>query len=147
MSSISFGIKNTGFGVNGITGAYIQTRVAKNAPITTYGITDYLSLGSDSSTFIVGHVASEWFRVDAKAAAFMAGRANLVGKKVGLEASGSLFFSGSTDIKFTVYDKLGAGNTIFELIDIPTTGGQLSATKIRGVLNLMTAKQSLPEAP
>ncbi len=146
MSSIGFGIKKTGFGVNGITGAYIQTRTA-NSVVTTYGVTDSLSLGSESSTLFVGHVSTEWFKIDSKAATFMSNKANLIGKKVGLEASGSVLFSGDTDIKFTVYDNLGSGNTIFELIDIPTRGGQLSSTKIRGVLKALPAKQPLPATP
>ncbi len=134
ISSISIGFGKTGFGANAMTGAYIQTRVQKGAPVETYGITSTLTIGSDSSTIIVGHVSSEWFVVDKEAEKILLNKSNLLGKRAELESSGTLLFSGKTDVKLTVYNNIGKGTTVFDLIDIPSSGGQLSSTKIRGVL-------------
>lgn len=141
LSSLSIGLGSSGFGVNAITGSYIQTRVAPDAPVKLFGIADSMSLGSDSGTLLASHVTTSWFKVDSKAEKILAGSKGFVGNKAQLEISGTLISSGKTDVKLTSYNKAGSGTAVFELIDIPSSGGQLASSKIRGIVKSLPGKK------
>ncbi len=132
ISGLGVGFGWAGFGANAFSGAYLQTRVKQGAPVDTDGIVSSFSLGSDSSTIIVGHVATNWFPVDKKAEKFLSDRSNLPGKIAGIEAIDTRFLGGKADIKFTVFDDIDKGHTIIDLIGFRSSGGPLAATKVRG---------------
>jgi len=138
---------DTGFGLNVVSGAYIQTRVSIGAPVTIYGIVDKLSMGSDSGTIFAGHVATDWFNINLKSKKILTNKDVFLGKTAQLEVAGSMIVSGKTDVKLTVYDKIGSGTTVFDIIDIASSGGQISSTKVRGILKVLVNKKQVPAIP
>jgi hypothetical protein len=108
---------------------------------TYYGISTSLTMGSKSSTILAGHAATDWFSVSSSKDSTVPGIKNLAGKKAELSVSGTLALKGTVDVKFTLYDKSGDVVSSFSKIDVKASGGQLSSTKIRGILRIMPQKQ------
>jgi hypothetical protein len=61
----------------------------------------------------------------------------LIGKKVELDLSGTLIINGTVDLKFTVYGKDREEKEMISKVDIESSGGQISGTKVRGNLLMM----------
>lgn len=131
---LGIAIPKTGFGVNVASGSYIGFRHTKNKPDILLGLRDIVSLGSKSGTFVGSWVATDWFVVDVAKHSWVANTNWLIGKKAEIEVIGTLLIHGTVDLKFTVYDQNGNANELLTKVDIKAAGGQVSNTKIRGML-------------
>ena len=140
ISGLGIGIAKTGLGANLVSGTYISMRMGPKVKPRVFGITDSLSLGSDSSTLLVGHVATGWFKVKPEKDPFFMKPENLLGKKVDVSVSGTIIVGGNVDVKITVYDEYDAAKEMISRVDVESSGFQLSTTKIRGILKEMPSK-------
>lgn len=134
---VGFGVAlpKTGFGVNLLSSSYIAFRYSKYNPDILLGISDLVSLGSKSGTFIASWIKTDWFTVCPKKHNWVNNTNALIGKKAELEVLGTVILFGTVDVKFTTYDKNGnKDNELISKVDIKSAGGQLSNTKVRGVL-------------
>lgn len=133
-------IPKTGFGLNIASASYIGFRYSVSTPATMLGVSDIVSMGSKSGTFIGSWIATDWFYVDLAKHGWVADANRLIGKKAQIEVSGTLVVHGTVDLKFTTFDKGGDTNELLSKVDIKASGGQLSETKVRGVLKQILRK-------
>jgi hypothetical protein len=127
-------IPKTGFGLNVASGSYIGFRHAKHQPDKLLGLRDIVSLGSKSGTLVGSWVATDWFVIDVAKHSWAVNTNSLVGKKAENEVIGTLVIHGTVDLKFTVFDQNGNASELLTKADIKAAGGQISNTKVRGVL-------------
>jgi hypothetical protein len=127
-------IPKTDIGINLLTYAYIQLRFGMNDKPITLAVSDSLSFGAKSGTFILGFAKTEWFYVDTDKHKWLSDYLGLIGKKVELDLAGTLIVNGTVDLKFTVYGKDREEKEMISKVDIESSGGQISGTKVRGNL-------------
>lgn len=130
-------IPKTGFGLNVASGSYVGFRHNKDRPDKLLGLKDIVSLGSKSGTLVGSWVATDWFIVDVAKHSWAANTNWLIGKKAEIEVIGTLIIHGTVDLKFTVYDHNGNADELLTKVDVKAAGGQISNTKIRGVLGII----------
>jgi len=132
ISGLGAGIPGTSFGVNLISGAYIEVRGSKGEKSRVYGIQDTLSIGNDSSTVGFSHVQTNWMYINPKNYNLfsMDSLGNTVGE---INVAGTLIGSGDVDVKLETINTHGESSTLLDLKSIKTDSGfQLAATKVRG---------------
>lgn len=131
VDSLSLGFPRTGFGVNVISGSYIQVNYSSNRPNKTYGIVDILSIGGNNSTIVYGTIHTDPIILNAdELQAFSL--SNMAGKHVDIEISGMFINSGSADIRITLIDDEGRPQVAIERKNVRVRGGQLASTQVRG---------------
>lgn len=143
ISGFGIGLANTGFGVNAVSGCYVEIRENWGASTRVYGVTDHLSLGSDSSTILVGHVSTEWMKIKEGKPRELLKHTNLVGKLSDITVSGTTIGSSNADVTVKVVDDTGTPVTVIDKMGIKASGFQISSTKIRGKLKSLITKQQL----
>lgn len=140
ISGLGINIPKTSFGVNAISGCYVSVRNSEAAPEAVYGIKSYLSLGSESSTLIVGQIRSEWMKVVDPDIINKFSLQNVMGKTLDINVSGTVLMKGTADISIKLIDGTGDAISILDKYDVKVEGGQLSSTSIRGRAVLMPQK-------
>ena len=128
-ASVSFG--KTGFGVNGFTGTYIETRPTKGAPQKLYGIVKGPALGSSTGSFVASHVQTDWFSIRTNAELFRT-PGKLAGKTLDIKLTGALVGGGKVDVTINLIDDTGNIETVTAKADISSSGVQAASTRIRG---------------
>jgi len=139
ISGLGAGIPGTSFGVNVISGAYIEVRGGESSSTRVYGIEDTLSIGNDSSTIGFSHVQTKWMYINPKNYRLfsMESLRNTVGE---INVSGTLIGSGDVDVKLEIINLHGESTTLLDLKSIKSNSGfQVSSTKIRGKVKFLTS--------
>ncbi len=138
ISGIGAGSAKTGFGMNLISGCYVETRPSHGGcSIRKYGVKDAFSLGSESSTLLVGHAQTHWMKVTDETALEWLNIEKLPGSCVEVEVSGSSLGSSKGDIKMFAITPDGDGITILEKYNIPMWAVQIASTKVRGEIKFL----------
>ncbi|MDP4535805.1 hypothetical protein Q3O60_06375 [Alkalimonas collagenimarina] len=131
LDSLGLGIPKTGFGVNLISGSYIQVKYGPNKPFKTYGIANLPSIGGDNATIIYGTLQTKPINLNIEE--FQAfSLTNMTGKHIDIEVSGTVLGSGRADLTISLIDDAGRAQTVVERKNIPVIGGQIASTKVRG---------------
>lgn len=139
ISGLGAGIPGTSFGVNVISGAYIEVRGGKASSTRVYGIEDTLSVGNDSSTIGFSHIQTNWMYINPKNYELfnMESLRNGVGE---INVAGTLIGSGDVDVKFEIINLHGESTTLLDLKSIKSNSGfQVASTKIRGKIQFLTS--------
>lgn len=132
LDSLGFGIPKTGFGINLISGSYIQVSPATKNKTDTYGLTDVLSLGDDSSTMVFASLKTSPIKLSTVEEIQAFTPSNLSEKTLDISISGTLIGNGKADVTIVQIDSNGRTTEILKRFDIPVSGGQLAETSIRG---------------
>lgn len=137
LSGIGVGFSRTGFGINLMTGCYIETRTCKGAGTRKYGVKDALSLGSESSTLLVGHAQTHWMKITDSTAAEWLAAEKLSGATVDIEVAGASLGSSLGDVKIVLITPDGDGVTVLEKYNVAMWAVQIASTKIRGEVKFL----------
>lgn len=129
-------LPKTGFGVNLATASYIG--ITNGYQVTLLGLSNVMSLGEKARTFVFGWIKTDPFFVCPIKHNWATNTIALIGQTAEIELTGTLVIRGSVDLKFTVYDKHGNTNELMSKVNIKAIGGQVSETKVRGVLCRIT---------
>lgn len=138
ISGLGAGIPGTSFGVNIISGAYIEVRGNKAGNSRVYGIEDTLSIGNDSSTIGFSFIQTDWMYINPKNYNLfsMDSLSNTTGE---INLSGTLIGSGDVDAKLEIINTKGESTTLLDLKSIKSNNGfQIASTKIRGKVKFLT---------
>lgn len=136
-SGVGAAIPKTSIGFNLFSGVYIQIRRASADKPQVFGIATGPEVGGNSGTLIAGHIETSWMKIDAGKHAWLCSRSSLVGKLGEVELKGTLLFSGSVDVNFTIYDANNEAGFSLSRVKVESSGGQLADTKVRGVIKDM----------
>ena len=136
-SGVGAAIPKTSIGFNLFSGVYIQIRRASADKPQVFGIATGPEVGGNSGTLIAGHIETSWMKIDAGKHAWLCSRSSLVGKLGEIELKGTLLFSGSVDVTFTLYDADNEASFSLSRVKVESSGGQLADTKVRGVIKDM----------
>lgn len=139
-SGIGAALPKTSIGFSLFSGVYIQLRRSSNDQPQTFGIASGVEIGGNSGTLIAGHIETAWMEIDTTKHAWLCSRSSLVGKLGEVELKGTLAFSGTVDVNFTIYDANNESTFSLSRIKVESKGGQLADTKIRGVIKDMMGK-------
>lgn len=137
ISGVGVALGNTGFGVNALTGAYIEIRRSKHFGPCKLALAKAGGLGSDTGSIVLGHVQTDWFQVNEDLHPWLASLENLVGKTGQVEVTGALIAGGRVDIQFDVISDQGDIKSLRSKANIKSSGLQLSSTKVRGIIRRM----------
>lgn len=136
-SGVGAAIPKTSIGFNLFSVVYIQIRRASADKPQVFGIATGPEVGGNSGTLIAGHIETSWMKIDAGKHAWLCSRSSLVGKLGEVELKGTLLFSGSVDVNFTIYDANNEASFSLSRVKVESSGGQLADTKVRGVIKDM----------
>lgn len=131
LDSLGIGIPKTGFGVNLISGSYIQISDGTDGPVKTYGIVSTMSVGGDNSTLVYGTLKTAPIKINSDELRFFS-VPSITGKYIDIEINGTIIGSGRADLTISLIDEGGRAETAIDRKNIQVTGGQLSSTRIRG---------------
>lgn len=137
VSGLGMGIPSSSFGVNVVSGAYIEVRGGKSSSRYLYALIDTLSIGNDSSTLGASHILTDWMYIDPKNDHLFKFE-NLKGLVGEINVSGTVIGSGDVDVKYETIDANGTATTLLDLKSIKTNiGFQVSATKVRAPIRFI----------
>mgnify|MGYP000848359336 CR=1 FL=1 len=136
-SGVGAAIPKTSIGFNLFSGVYIQIRRSSAEKPQVFGIATGPEIGGNSGTLIAGHIETSWMKIDAGKHAWLCSRSSLVGKLGEIELKGTLLFSGSVDVNFTIYDADNEASFSLSRVKVESSGGQLADTKVRGLIKDM----------
>ncbi|WP_404363586.1 hypothetical protein [Marinobacter sp.] len=132
LDSLGFGIPRTGFGLNLISGSYIQvSNPAKRKP-DIFGLTDVLSLGDNSSTMVFASLKTSPIKLSTAEEIQSFTMSGLVAQKIQINIDGTLIGNGKADVTITRIDGDGRPTELLKRFDVKVSGGQLARTSIRG---------------
>lgn len=132
LDSLGFGIPKTGFGLNLISGSYIQvSNPAKRKP-DIFGLTDVLSLGDNSSTMVFASLKTSPIKLSTAEEIQSFTMSGLVAQKIQINIDGTLIGNGKADVTITRIDGDGRPTELLKRFDVKVSGGQLARTSIRG---------------
>lgn len=132
ISGAGFALGKTGFGVNALAGAYIETRPSSSFTPCLLALVKGPGIGSESGTVVFGHIQTEWFRVSTELHPWLAKRESLVGKTASIEVTGATVAGGRVDIEFDLISDEGDATSLLSKAHIRSSGFQISSTKVRG---------------
>lgn len=132
LDSLGFGIPKTGFGVNLISGSYVQVSDPAKEKPDTYGLTDVLSLGDDSSTMVFASLKTNPIKLSSPEEIQAFTPARLSAQTLQISIDGTLIGSGKADVVITRIDSEGRTQELLKRFNIGVSGGQLAQTSIRG---------------
>lgn len=132
LDSLGFGIPKTGFGVNLISGSYVQVSNPGNIKPATFGLTDVLSLGDNSSTMIFASLKTSPIKLSTPEEIQAFSSSSLTESTLQISIDGTLIGNGKADVTITRIGSEGRTEELLKRFDIGVSGGQLSATSIRG---------------
>ena len=145
ISGLGAGIPGTSFGVNIISGAYIEIRGSESSPSRVYGIVDTLSVGNDSSTIGLSHIQTDWMYINPKNYPLFS-LESLQDTAAEINISGTLIGSGDVDVKLEVINTHGEPTTLLDLKSIKSNSSfQIASTKIRGKLKFLTSSPKVEQ--
>jgi hypothetical protein len=134
LSSLGIAIPRTGVGFNVATGCLIRIRKRTGDDPMLLGIAEAYSFGEKTSTFFVGHIETDWFRISPQESGWLYDSNRLIGKLAEIQFSGGLLASGTADLHFSVIDKYHNKKELMQKIGVKAKGVQAASTKVRGVL-------------
>lgn len=137
ISGVGFG-GFVGAGVNIGVAAYL--RIGERAALRNYAVVDLVSVGGASSTFVIGHVKTDYFFLGGEAYKKLMDTRYLAGKLLDIEVAGTVVGRGAVDIKIRTIDNDGVAETMVERLAIPARGVQATITKVRGRIRMIPAK-------
>lgn len=131
-SAVGARIGNTGFGINLSAGFHIAIKHHETDVPVIFSVTDNLSFGSASGTFIGSFVHTDWFEIDTQVAPLFGDPRALVGKHLGVLIKGTLFTSGTVDVKIEAYDRFGHAQKLLHVVNVRAKGMQVASSAARG---------------
>ena len=120
-------------GVNVSAGFHVAIKNSDTDTPIIFSVSDYLSFGSASGSFIGSFIHTDWFEIDTRVSPLFEDPRALIGRHLGILVSGTLVTSGTVDVKFESYDRYGHAQTILNIVDIKAKGMKIASSSARGV--------------
>ena len=141
-SSVSMSIKALGFGVNAVSGSYIQIRQGEGTPIQLLGLADKFSLGAKNGTVVFAQITTDWIDVDSAKYPWICNAPSLAGKLIDIDISGTVLNRGTADVKMTLINGDGESESLVSKMNINVNGFQLANLKVRARLKYLGKKEN-----
>ena len=135
----------SGFGVTLSAGIHIAVKNAPDDLPTLISVSNSLSLGSKSGSFVGSLLYTDWFPVATEQCPWVAQPLSLVGQTIHVELKGTVLYRGAVDLLIEAFDSRGHVRTKLRMGNIPTRGIQAASTGARGVAQQNTILYPEPE--
>jgi hypothetical protein len=139
-SGIGASIPKIDVGFSLFSGAYILLRATPKAKPHVFGIATTPEGSNKNGTFIASHIVTSWIKIDQNKHNWLCNRSSLVGKTCELKIEGTIIYKSHVGISLKIIDAFNEIEFSLEKVAVESHGGQLSDTKVLGIIKDMMGK-------